>query len=1171
MRMEKETKKKKSKSQSPLDIDKDFVSSLFEQSIDGIMIIDSEGVVQLANPKAKALFSALVDPLEGYTMGIPVLGDAVEIQVHHTGEPRTIEMRTKEIEWSGQKAYLSFLRDITKRIQAQSDLRESEVKYRQLFENSINGYILSEVIYDESGSPMDGEVLDINPALERQFGLKKEDVLGKSAANLFPVFREQGVLRFFRDVAGTGEAKSFECHFESIHKDFIIAVYSPEIGKVATIFSDITDRKSAEEKLIKSERKYRTLFEMMTQGVIYLDQQGRIDSLNPAAERILGFDQESSIGKALDFESFRIHKLDLTPFPTYRLPHKIALRTGRSVIDSVLCLGHPERQECLWINISAIPQFHEGEEEPYQVVVTFLDITDRIRVQRAFQERVKELRCISNVSSFIQEDPTLEELCQLTVQQLVPALQYPQIAVAVVDLAGRRYESGGYSDDLDNYLHAPIKSHDDEFGHVTVYYREAKAFILPEEQNLVDSIAERLGSYCERRHTHEQLEKSEERFRKAILDAPIPIMIYTEEGEILVVNNAWVNRSGYDHEEIPTLFDWLQKAHPNRYKEIIKIMTEGSQSDYMISEEEYPIHTKDGEDRIWLITTAPLETLPDGKRTAISMARDITERKTAEIERERYYNRITALREVDQVVGSTLDLSSVLDRITMEMQKLIAFDSMTVMLINQNEMEIIACQGFEKPEDIVGLVFPSKPGYPNYEVVQQKAPVCYENVSEVYPLFKQPTDEDDRNIIKTWLGVPLINQDEVIGMFTVDRSEENLFSEDEVAIVMEFAKRAAIAITNAQLYEQTRAQVEKLEILRNIDAVITGNMNLDESLLEILCQIRKGLSVDAVSIILYDEETDQLVSEQGVGFKTEIRSEITMELGKGFAGDVAKNRKELFIPEIQYKGESDKYPIDLIAEGIRSYYGMPLIVKDKLEGVLQMFNRTPLDPDEDWVGFADALAGQAAVAVNNISLITNLEEANRSLIEAYDATIEGWAHALELRDKETEGHSRRVVDLTLKIAKQFGFHEEELHHIRQGVLLHDIGKMGIPDEILRKPGPLTETEWDMMRRHPVFAYDMLKSIDYLEPALRIPHYHHERWDGSGYPEGLKGEEIPLEARIFAVVDIWDALQSDRYYRDAWSREKALRYIKDQAGILLDPQVVSIFLDIVEGDRIKAAA
>ncbi len=1132
------------------------------------MVIDAEGVVRLANPKAKAMFSASVDPLEGYKFDIQTMRDSVEIKINHNGKPCKLEMRTKAIEWQEQIAYFATLRDITDRNQGHTDLLKSEQEYRQLFDHSINGFLLSEVVYNDDGSPIDGVILDVNQEFERQFGLKKKDILGKSAANLFPAFREKGVLRFFRRVAITREAQRFEFHFDSIDRDFIIAAYAPEVGKMATIFSDITDRIKVENKLRKSEQQYRTLYETMKQGVIYLDTEDKILSVNPAGESILGFSLEKRLGTEIDFQSIEVLRQDMTPFPTYRLPHKVAQRTGRSVIDCVAGLKYHDRMECIWLNLSAIPLFHEGEEEPYQVILTFLDVTDRIRVHQTLQERVKELRCISNISKAIQRDPSLEELGQITVQEIVPAMKYPQISVAVVELAGKRYASAGYSHDLKHCIQTPIRTRQRDFGKISVFCKEEEDFSIPEEQVLLSNIAEMLASYCERRHTLDQLQKSEERFRKAIIDAPTPIMIYAEDGEILVVNNAWVQKSGYSQEEIPTLIDWLKKAHSDRYTEVMEYLTRGRQFEQQTEDVETLIHTKSGEERVWFITTAPLETLPDGRITAISMARDITEQKKAEMDRERYYNRIMALREVDKVVGSTLDLDSVLNRITTEMQKLITFDSMSVMLVNKNEIEIIACQGFDHPEQILGLSFPSKPEYPNFEVIKDKKPVCYKNISNAYPLFTQPVGNGIGKEVKTWLGVPLVNQDEVIGMFTVDRFEENLFLEDDVAIAMEFANRAAIAITNAQLYEQTRSQVEKLKILSSIDTVITSIIDLDESLLEIIRHIKTGLNVDAASIILFDEESNMLRSEQGVGFKKRIRSEIPMELGKGFAGHVAAECENLFIPEIPFKGESEEYPIDLVTEGIRSYYGMPLIVMDKLAGVLQVFHRSPLDPDEDWFDFADALAGQAAIAVNNISLFTNLEDANQNLIQAYDATIEGWAHALELRDQETEGHSRRVVDLTLKIAERFGFSEEELHYIRQGVLLHDIGKMGIPDEILRKPGPLTEEEWDTMRLHPIFAYDMLKDIEYLEPALRIPHYHHERWNGSGYPDGLKGEEIPFEARIFAVVDVWDALLSDRCYRDAWSRDKTLRYIKDQAGKLLDPEVVSVFLDIVEGDRVK---
>lgn len=192
-------------------------------------------------------------------------------------------------------------------------------------------------------------------------------------------------------------------------------------------------------------------------------------------------------------------------------------------------------------------------------------------------------------------------------------------------------------------------------------------------------------------------------------------------------------------------------------------------------------------------------------------------------------------------------------------------------------------------------------------------------------------------------------------------------------------------------------------------------------------------------------------------------------------------------------------------------------------------------------------------AVTQIEILnTDLQASNQELRASYETTLEGWSHALDLRDKETEGHTLRVTELTLRIARAMGFSAEQLVHVRRGALLHDIGKMGVPDQILHKPGPLTEEEWRSMKRHPELAYELLSPIQYLAPALDIPHYHHEKWDGSGYPVGLKGEEIPLAARIFAVVDVYDALTSDRPYRASWSKEQALAYIRSEAGSSIPP-------------------
>jgi putative two-component system response regulator len=192
-----------------------------------------------------------------------------------------------------------------------------------------------------------------------------------------------------------------------------------------------------------------------------------------------------------------------------------------------------------------------------------------------------------------------------------------------------------------------------------------------------------------------------------------------------------------------------------------------------------------------------------------------------------------------------------------------------------------------------------------------------------------------------------------------------------------------------------------------------------------------------------------------------------------------------------------------------------------------------------------------------------LENLHKELLTAYDKTIEGWSHALDLRDKEVEGHTNRVTELTLKFARSAGFAEDGLVHIRRGALLHDVGKLGIPDSILHKPATLTEDECKVMRMHPVYAYQWLSQIKYLAPALDIPYCHHEKWDGTGYPRGLKGEEIPLAARLFAIVDVWDALCSDRPYRRALSKPESLEYIRNQASLHFDPELTKVFVELAE--------
>ncbi|WP_407543157.1 HD domain-containing phosphohydrolase (plasmid) [Deinococcus radiomollis] len=363
---------------------------------------------------------------------------------------------------------------------------------------------------------------------------------------------------------------------------------------------------------------------------------------------------------------------------------------------------------------------------------------------------------------------------------------------------------------------------------------------------------------------------------------------------------------------------------------------------------------------------------------------------------------------------------------------------------------------------------------------------------------------------------------------------------------------------------KTRTLEERLRHvtgLREIDQAIASSQDLSVTLGMILDNVAQQLGADAATLLLLDRHSLNLEFAGTRGFTTVLQG-TAVKLGAGLAGQVALNRQPLNVPDLQDARVPVALRDMLVREGLAAYYGAPLIIKGQVLGVIEVLHREPFEPSAIWLETFEMLTAQAAIAVDNAQLFTELEGKNLELRLAYDETIEGWAHALDLRDHETEGHSRRVTERTVQLCRQLGIPSEKLVDVRRGALLHDIGKMGIRDGILLKPGPLTEVEWVEMKQHPGHAVKVLSPIKFLRPALDIPQYHHEKWDGSGYPLGLKGEAIPLVARAFAVVDVYDALTNDRPYRAAWTHERALEHIQSGAGSHFDPRVVEAFVQLL---------
>lgn len=381
-----------------------------------------------------------------------------------------------------------------------------------------------------------------------------------------------------------------------------------------------------------------------------------------------------------------------------------------------------------------------------------------------------------------------------------------------------------------------------------------------------------------------------------------------------------------------------------------------------------------------------------------------------------------------------------------------------------------------------------------------------------------------------------------------------------------FGKKAVVAVARditarKQAERSLQKRLSELEAFSMIDRTISSSFDLRIIFEVLLKQALNKLGVDAAAILLFDSDIQTLKYAAGQGFHSPNFDAIRIRPGQGFPGKAMLERRMISAANEKETRQDELFVRLWQSEGFRAYYSLPLIAKGQVKGVIEVFHRSELSVSPDWVSFFETLANQTAIAIDNAVMFENLQLTNMELAVAYDTTIEGWAYALELREGESSGHISRIINLTLGLAQALGVPFNDLVSLRHGALLHDVGKMVIPDKILLKKGPLSRSERKIIEQHPVVAYNMLSRINYLKNSLHIPHYHHEKWDGSGYPEGLTGKQIPYHARIFAIVDVWDALTNDRPFRKAWDREDALAYVRGQAGKHFDPQIVEAFLRV----------
>jgi PAS domain S-box-containing protein len=663
----------------------------------------------------------------------------------------------------------------------------------------------------------------------------------------------------------------------------------------------------------------------------------------------------------------------------------------------------------------------------------------------------------------------------------------------------------------------------------------------------------------ERKRAKEALAASEGELRTLFKGMMDVVIVYDAEG--CYVKIAPTNPANLYLPSVEMLGKTVHEVLPKEQADyIVSQIREALQSGRTVNSE-YALSI--GGKQVWFTATATRLT----ENTVIWVAHDITYLKQAEAEIRRRLTDLEVLYASGLAFGQSLQPQEIGQKVIEILSERLQWHHATLRRYHP-ESETLELLAFHQPgleneaeRQTVGERFRSMIRKPGQGLVGWV-------IEHGQPVYCGDVTKDGRYLelcpgIRSGMYVPLKAGERTIGCLSVESEKSNAFSQTDEWLITTLATQAASALENARLYEETSRRLQRVQALRTVDTAISSSLDLHVTIDVFLNQVMRQLGVDAADVLRLNPHTQTLEYVTGRGFRTTALQHTCLRLGEGYAGQAGLEQRLIQVPDLRRGKTGYLRSPNFSAEGFETGYCVPLMAKSQLQGVLEIFHRSPLEVDQEWIEFLETLAGQAAIAIDNISLFDGLQRSNLEQSLAYEATIEGWSRALDLRDKETEGHTQRVTEITLKLANAMNMPDDKIIHIRRGALLHDIGKMGIPDGILLKPGPLSDEEWEVMRKHPRYAYDMLSPIAYLRPALDIPYCHHEKWDGSGYPQGLKGEQIPLAARIFALVDVYDALTSDRPYRPAWTKKRALEHIRGQSGAHFDPAIVEAFLQLIQ--------
>lgn len=965
-----------------------------------------------------------------------------------------------------------------------------------------------------------------NPAAEHMFQRTAAEVIGQPLTILMPArFRDshQKHVRAFGEAFATNRSAGDLGTIRGLRADgtefpLEVAISQSVVGGRKTytaVARDATARHEAEHALRQAEARYRAIFENAVESIVQTTPDGRILAANPAAAKMLGFESPEQLLASKDFleEHFYVQ-------PKRRLEF-MALMEQRGDVTGFESEVYRKDGSTLWIseNSKAIRDAN-GTVIYYQGAAQ--DITARKLAEEARRKAEENYRAIFENATEAITQTTADGRYLTANPSAAKMLGYasPEDLIGrVKNLNQRFYVKPGRRLEFMQLM----EKHGQIAGFVSeVYRKDGSTLWITENSRAVHDENGTLLYYegtaqdiTARKQAEEALRVSNEQLEAMIRTAPIGVVVLDREGNVKRWNPANERMFGWTEAEVlgrplPYVPEDKRAEHKALRDRVL-----GGDS---FSGVEVSRRRKDGSPIIISVYTAPLRDEQGNVRGILGLNVDVTERKQEQEQLQAAETRYRLL--VERVPAITYIVSAEAPHRTLYISP-----------------QVKSLLGF-KPEEWI-----ADPD-----------------------LWERQLHPDDRERVLAEDEASRDQQRPFSAEYRIHaRDGRVVWLHDETHHIHEpgmppFSQGIEFDITERkQAEEQIRQQVLHMSALRRIDAAISGTFDLKVMLSIVLDNIMQVLQVDAACVSLLRPESLALEVSAAKGFHTRQIESSPLSLSAGIGAKVMLERQAIHTGDLHAAAEAGRRRSLMDAERFIAYYGVPLVSKGRVTGVLELFHRSALHRNEEWLRLLDALAAQTAIAIDSASLFQDVQRSNVDLALAYEATIEGWSRALDLRDRETEGHTQRVTERTMELARSLGVSQEELPHIRRGALLHDIGKIGVPDSILLKPGPLTDEEWIVMRRHPVVAYEMLAPIAYLRSALDIPYCHHEKWDGSGYPRGLKGEEIPLAARIFAVVDVWDALSSERPYRGPWPQNKILAHLQNQAGLHFDPSILQAFL------------